>query len=51
MAGVHGLDGESLGGDIDVDHFDKVLEGFNDFAKQRTVFQSGFEHMAVNSIL
>ena len=51
MAGVHGLDGKSFGGDVNVDHFDEVLEGVDDFAEQRTVFQSGFKHMAVNAEL
>ena len=51
MTWVHGLDGQSFGGDIDVYHLDEVLEGVDDFAEEGTVLESGFEHMAANGIL
>ncbi len=37
MAAVHGLDGESLGGDLDVDHLDQLLEGVDDLAENRAL--------------
>ena len=48
MAWVHGLNGESLWGDINVDHFDEVLEGVDYSAEDGTFLESGFKHMAAN---
>lgn len=49
MAGIHGLDGESLAVDLDVDHLDQFLEGVDDLAEDGALLESGLEHLCLRA--